>query len=258
MKVASILTLLAGIATAAPVAEPVEARQLFGVGMSASEFTEEGCKPVIFIFARGSTEPGNFGFIAGPNTANKLKDIFGKENVAAEGVDYPALLTTNFLPSGGDPTGVRDMKAKLQKATQCDGSIVVAGGYSQGAAITHEAIEDSPSQVVSRIAGVVTFGDTKKLQSRGKIQGIPPENFKIICAIGDLVCSGTLIITVAHLTYMVDGDDAGEFLAQRIRAAQSSGGSSGGSTGGFAESSNSGLGASGGGLFGGLFSGVGQ
>lgn len=132
MKVASILTLLAGIASAAPAAEPsaLEARQLGGtVGMIANEFTRGGCKPIIFIFARGSTETGNMGLICGPPTANNLKRTFGASNVAVEGVDYAALLTTNFLPSGGDPLGVRDMQQKLTRAAQCGDSIIVAGGY---------------------------------------------------------------------------------------------------------------------------------
>lgn len=246
MKLASILTLLAGIATAAPVAEPVpvsepatvEARQLFGqVGMTANEFTKGGCKPIIFIFARGSTEPGNMGLICGPPTANNLKDEFGRDTVAVEGVDYPAGLTTNFLPSGGDPKGVRDMTAKIQQAAQCGDSIIVAGGYSQGAAITHETIEGLSPDIVAKIAGVITFGDTQKLQSRGRIQGLPEEKLKIICALGDLVCSGTLIITASHLLYNLDAGDAADFLAQRIRIAQGGGfsapASSGGLFGGF-------------------------
>lgn len=46
-----------------------------------------GCKPIIMIFARGSTEIGNMGAICGPPTANGVKAKFGAGNVAVEGVD---------------------------------------------------------------------------------------------------------------------------------------------------------------------------
>lgn len=91
----------------------------------------------------------------------------------------------------------------------------------------------------------MTFGDTKRLQSGGRIRGLPSEKLKIICALGDLVCSGTLIITPAHLTYSINAGEAANFLANRIRIAQGGGGSSSG-----------GLGGLGGGLFGGLGGGL--
>lgn len=132
MKAALVLTLLTSIASAAPLAElaVLESRQPFDdAGFTANEFTTGGCKPIIFIFARGSTEPGNMGFICGPPTADKLKEEFGASNVAVEGVDYPASLMTNLLPSGGDPEGVRNMQQKLHSAAQCEDSIIIAGGY---------------------------------------------------------------------------------------------------------------------------------
>lgn len=52
-----ILSVLAGIATASPLA--LEVRQSTNVGITANEFTRGGCKDVIFFFARGSTEIGN-------------------------------------------------------------------------------------------------------------------------------------------------------------------------------------------------------
>jgi hypothetical protein len=53
---AIILSFLASIVAG----NPIETRQ-FGnsVGTTANEFTQGGCKPVIFFFARGTTEVGN-------------------------------------------------------------------------------------------------------------------------------------------------------------------------------------------------------
>jgi cutinase len=47
-----VVALLAGFAAAAPL----ETR---AVGTTANEFTNSGCKSIIFFFARGSTEVGN-------------------------------------------------------------------------------------------------------------------------------------------------------------------------------------------------------
>lgn len=64
MKFFATVSLLAGLVAALPTAvvipdeEGIEARQLFG--NTRNELQDGGaCPPVIFIFARGSTESGN-------------------------------------------------------------------------------------------------------------------------------------------------------------------------------------------------------
>lgn len=96
---------------------------------------------------------------------------------------YAALLSTNFLPGGADPAGIRRMASQLtEAATKCGAnSILVAGGYSQGAALTHRAVEDLPANVKARIAGIVTFGDTQNRQDNGQINNFPASKTKIIC-----------------------------------------------------------------------------
>jgi cutinase len=67
------------------------------------------------------------GTVCGPPTANGLKSALG--NVAVEGVDYGALLSTNFLPGGADPAGIRTMAGLINKAAaDCPDSTLLVGG----------------------------------------------------------------------------------------------------------------------------------
>lgn len=119
------------------------------------------------LFARGSTEIGNMGTVCGPPTGEGLKENFGADNVAVEGIDYGALLSTNFLPGGADPAGIQEMKDLIgQATTQCPDSKLVVGGYSQGAALTHRAVEDLPQAQKDQITAAFTFGDTQNQQVR--------------------------------------------------------------------------------------------
>ncbi|OTA92212.1 carbohydrate esterase family 5 protein [Hypoxylon sp. CO27-5] len=49
----------------------IQSRQ--STGTTANEFLEGGCRDVIFIFARGSTQGGNIGDDPGPQTIDQLK-----------------------------------------------------------------------------------------------------------------------------------------------------------------------------------------
>ncbi|KAL2062485.1 hypothetical protein VTL71DRAFT_6751 [Oculimacula yallundae] len=220
MKTASfIVSLLAGFISANPIA--LEVRQSTNVGITANEFTRGGCKPVIFVFARGSTEIGNMGSTVGPPTGEGLKRAFGGNNVAVEGIDYPALISTNLLPGGADLGGIREMADLFEDAaSRCPTSILVGGGYSQGAALCHRAIEDLPQTVKDRIVGVVTYGDTKNTQDRGQIPNFPKEKVLVICNTGDAVCLGSLTILAPHLDYVRRVPEALTFLTGKIKAAQ--------------------------------------
>ncbi|KAI1334836.1 cutinase [Xylariaceae sp. FL0016] len=182
-------------------------------GIVAKEFTQGGCKDNIFIFSRGSTEAGNMGVIAGPPTSDGLKEALGEDAVATEGVDYGALLSTNFLPGGADLAGISTMKGLINDAaSQCPDSTLLVGGYSQGAAMVHRVVEDLDTDVQDQIAGVVTFGDTQNQQDNGQINGFDPAKTKVICNNGDQVCVGTLNILPPHLDYTRRAPEAIDFL----------------------------------------------
>jgi len=220
MKTTSIIvSLLAGAISASPVA--IEVRQSTNVRSTENEYTRGGCKPVIFFFARGTGELGNMGGTVGPPTGEGLKRAFGGNNVAVEGIDYGANIGGNLLPGGADLAGVREMKALfVDAASKCPTSVLVGAGYSQGAALCHRAIEDLPAAVKAKIAGVVTYGDTKNLQDRGQIPNFAKDKLLIICNALDAVCFGTLTILPAHLDYVRRVPEAVAFLTAKIRAAQ--------------------------------------
>jgi hypothetical protein len=70
------------------------------------------------------------GSTVGPPTGEGLKRAFGGGNVAVEGIDYAALLSTNFLPGGADLSGIREMRDLFNDAaSRCPTSILVGGGY---------------------------------------------------------------------------------------------------------------------------------
>ncbi|KAK2054403.1 cutinase [Colletotrichum caudatum] len=201
-------------------AREIEARQLGGgnVGITAKEFTQGGCKDVIMLFARGSTEVGNMGTVCGPSTANNVKAKFS--SVAVEGVDYAAALATNALPGGADPLGVAEMKRLIAKAnSECPDSKLVVGGYSQGAAVTHRAVENLPQAQKDQIVAAFTFGDTQNVQDKGQIPNFPKDKTKIICAAGDAVCKGMLVILPAHLSYGVNAGEMANFISGKLTAA---------------------------------------
>jgi len=96
---------------------------------------------------------------------------------------------------------------------------VLTRPFSQGAALTHRAIEDRSQAVKDKIAGVVTYGDTQNAQDNGQIPNFPRDKVKVICNPGDLVCVGTLTVLTPHLLYTGRVDEAVDFLVEKITAA---------------------------------------
>ncbi|EAU37095.1 cutinase precursor [Aspergillus terreus NIH2624] len=209
---------LSALAAAGPVPpSALEARQ----SESASDLENGICKPVVLIFARGSTESGNMGYIAGMPTCNALKTKLGSDQVACQGVGgaYTAGLIPNFLPNNTDQASIDEATKMFDLAhTQCPDAQIVAGGYSQGTAVMDGSIQALPDDIKSTVKGVVLFGFTRNLQDNGQIPNYPKDQTKVICAPGDLVCDGTLIITPAHLTYALYAGEAAEFLASKVSA----------------------------------------
>jgi cutinase len=226
LALTTLLTLAAGTPLSPPSLTTTSLSSLSPrqIGSStANDFVNGGCRPTIFICARGSGERGNMGGTVCPATARRLQSELGAANVAVQGVDYDARVATNALPGGTSRESAGIMRDLLTDvAAQCPDSVIVTGGYSQGAAVNHRAIENLPAEIQDQIAGVVLFGDTQNQQDNGQIPNFPREKVTIFCNRGDLVCSGQLVVTAAHLAYQGDTGPAAEFLAAQVRAAQGS------------------------------------
>jgi len=217
---------LAALAAASPIAVPEPANaevETLVARQSGSSELENGsassCPKAILVFARGSTETGTLGTLGQPLGA-ALESRYGAANIWVQGVGgpYGATLAGNFQPRGSTSAAIAEMVRLLNLASsKCPNSKIVAGGYSQGAALAAAAISDVTATVRNKIVGTVLFGYTKNQQNNGGIPNYPSSNLKVFCATGDLVCSGTLTITPAHLSY---GDEASgeapQFLISKI------------------------------------------
>lgn len=70
------------------------------------------------------------GSIIGQPLGDELRREYGSD-LAIEGVDYAALLSTNYLPGGTDIVAERAMRGVLEDINrQCPSAVIVCGGYS--------------------------------------------------------------------------------------------------------------------------------
>ena len=114
-----------------------------------------GCKPITVIYARGTFELGNVGAAVGPPFFNHLDDLIGADNIAVQGVDYPADVA-GYL-AGGDPGGAQTTANLLnQAASNCPDTQIVLSGYSQGAMEVHLGEAMVSAEVAAHIAAVVS------------------------------------------------------------------------------------------------------
>jgi cutinase len=103
-------------------------------------------------------------------------------SLAVEGVNYGAGVTGNFMPGGGDYAGITEATKDYNlAASKCPDTVIIGGGYSQGAAITHRTVEKLPDSVKARIAGITLYGDTQFYQDKGQIKNFPQGKVKTFC-----------------------------------------------------------------------------
>jgi len=198
---------------------------------TANELKNGACKPVILIFARASTEPGNMGGSMGPIVCSGLKKNF-PDKVLCQGVGQPyaAGLPENVMPAGTTPAAIGEATKMFTTAnSKCPGSIIVFGGYSQGTAVMMNAVKGLPAELKEKVVGGVLFGYTKNAQTKGQIPTYPPDRVKVFCnptsegsgKYKDGVCGGALNVNGGHFAYMGNGDGpkAIEFLKSKITPA---------------------------------------
>ncbi|KAI1495316.1 cutinase 1 [Biscogniauxia mediterranea] len=178
------------------------------------------CPVAIFIYARGSLEPGNMGLSAGPIVAAMLELYYGPSAIWVQGVGgpYKADVLANFQPNGTSQAAIDEAKRlfALANAT-CPDTPVVAGGYSQGTAVIAGAVAGLDPATQGQVKGVVLFGYTRNQQNDGGIPGFPGDLTEVYCLPLDAVCEGSLFILPSHFMYGVQAAiDAPAFLEDRI------------------------------------------
>jgi len=189
----------------------------------------QGCQ-YGFVFARGSTEPAPLGILIGPQLLSALQRQL--PGIKSFPVGYAASLATNISPQRTDDASIKKGVEAFQQAKGC--SVLVAGGYSQGAAVMHNVIGKSlDAALKSKIAGVALFGDTRNQQDKGHIPNFPEERSKVWCNKSDGVCGGQLNVNAGHLSYSSgDINAAATYLANLAK--RGGGGASAGGAGGAA------------------------
>lgn len=104
-----LLTISVGLAVAAPTSFVETGAHLVRRNYTAdtsNQLTDgTACRAVTVIYARGTWEDGNVGSTdeVGLETFNNLAAIVGEDNLALQGVDYPANVVG--FEQGGDPDG---------------------------------------------------------------------------------------------------------------------------------------------------------
>lgn len=99
----------------------------YSSGSTANDLSG-ACRAITIIFARGTTEAGNVGSIAGPPFFQALNSRRGANNVAVQGVNYAADPAGFF--EGGDPAGARTLASLTnQAASKCPNTKIVLSGY---------------------------------------------------------------------------------------------------------------------------------
>ncbi|KAF2996732.1 hypothetical protein E8E13_006134 [Curvularia kusanoi] len=242
MKFLAPSLLLASLAASSPITPPstisisttshrdhpdIEARQFadFGIpGFSTMNDLVDGdasaCPKVVLVFGRATLEPGNMGISTGPALASGLRALYGETGVWVQGIGNPYMadFANNFAPQGASSAAIGEAVRLLElAASKCPGSGIVVGGYSQGSAVVAAALGRVGKGVRGRVRGVVLFGYSQNKQNHGLVPGFPSEKVKVFCALGDLVCQGSLAVTFVHFSYLDDAaGPAVEFLSSKI------------------------------------------
>ncbi|CAN8105410.1 unnamed protein product [Discula destructiva] len=221
MKLLAFMTSLVAVLAApvVPVVPTIQtgshlARRNYTTDTSSQLTDGTECRDVTVIYARGTWEDGNVGATDEPGveTFNNLAAIVGEDNLALQGVDYPANAVGFEL--GGDPDGSKLMANLTALAsTQCPDTKLVLSGYSQGAQLVHNAADLISSEVTDFVAAVLIYGDPYYGESVGNISSLIVQ---VYCHVGDGICAGLGILTPSHGTYDKNALEGAEWIATTL------------------------------------------
>ncbi|PNS17741.1 hypothetical protein CAC42_3136 [Sphaceloma murrayae] len=182
----------------------------YSTGSTASDITSGRCAALSVIYARGTGEGGNIGFVAGPPLFKALKSKLGGE-VNLQGVTYPASSAGNANQGGDGGPAMRDLANRA--LSQCPGTKVVLVGYSQGAMVVHNAVQRQ-GFAAAQVAAAVLFGDPLIKQSVG---AVPAAKVKQFCAPADSIC-GNRGSGAGHTSYGSNANEAADFIIRTAGA----------------------------------------
>ncbi|KAJ7849168.1 cutinase [Mycena leptocephala] len=216
----SLVSAAAIVPKSKPVVSGLAAFPIRDVTARAANDTENElsgpCKPVTFIFARGTGEDGNVGTDVGAPLIADLRAALGTAGIAAQGVDYAADVL-GYL-EGGDPAGSATMAGLINTAaSKCPSTEIVLGGYSQGAQLVHKAAATLSATVTARISAVVLFGDPERVgrSTPPAVGTVPAAKVDSFCHTGDIICTG-LGGAAEHLNYDEDAPAATAFIVAHV------------------------------------------
>ncbi|KAK6529112.1 hypothetical protein TWF694_004327 [Orbilia ellipsospora] len=171
-----------------------------------------GCKPVTFIYARGTMEwGGGMGVLVGPSLVKALQKALpgGADALDSQGVNYTASLQSYFVD--GDPIGSRNMADMTEAA--CNGTAVILAGYSQGAQLVHKAAALMSQSAADKVKAVILLGDPKNGTALDK--GLDART-KSFCYSLDPICKGWPIIWPLHWMYRMEADAVAKFVVSHV------------------------------------------
>lgn len=108
-------------------------------------------------------------------------------------------------------SGGKTMASLVQIAkSKCPSTKIVLSGYSQGAMVVHNALQQGVAG--ADIAGAVVFGDP--------LANMPITSTKVksFCASGDFLCGGGNDLQGTHLSYGNVAGQAADFIAGVVSA----------------------------------------
>ncbi|KAE8323852.1 putative cutinase 2 [Aspergillus sergii] len=208
------------ISLVAASARDIQDHQFLGFE-EGDELRKSGsCKDITLIFARGTFQPGLLGLLVGPQLCDALKRSYSG-TVACQGVgpEYTADLASNLLPGGTSAAAISEAKELFEQAAfQCPHTSIVAGGYSQGAAVMHGSIPTLSDQIKDRIKGVVMFGDSRQQQSHNRIDHFSEQKVKFYCDEHDGICQNSISLSLSHYEYGSKAEDASQWLLSQVNS----------------------------------------
>ncbi|KNG84543.1 cutinase precursor [Aspergillus nomiae NRRL 13137] len=166
------------------------------------------CTEYTVLFARGTSEPGNVGVLVGPPLYEAFEEAVGARALSFQGVNGYSASVESYL-AGGDAAGSKSMASDATEIlTKCPDTKFIMSGYSQGCQVVHNAVEQLPAEIASKISSILLFGDPYE----GKpFPNVDASRVKTVCHAGDTICNNSIIILPAHLTYAVNVAEAAAF-----------------------------------------------